>query len=192
DIRGDRFWVTDKTGAYSSLNLTGYGTPNHERSESAILLYSKLITSEKEKVNSLIIGNFISYSPSFNNTYEAVWEVSQPEDGDHLITLIRLPVSTLGLEEGDYYYDTSLSVVKRLIAGGDEDVADYEELINPGDLHKPLQSQCRLLIAPKIMMKLSTVYKKYRGERNLGQPVCTDTFFKYLNYHHDFVSALYD
>jgi hypothetical protein len=192
DIKGDRFWVTDKTGALSGLNPGGYGGANPTRASSAILMYPKHMTSQGTEYPKLVIGSFISYSGTFANTDETVWEVVLEKDGDYLVTLMRFPVSSSGLSVGQYYYATTDNTIKKITASGNVTVSDYEELVDPSNTNKPLQSTCRVLIISKLMMKLAAIYRRYKNERNLGKPNCTKMFLTYSMYYHDVVSALYD
>jgi hypothetical protein len=166
----DRLYSTDKTGAYvASYNETGYGAPNIELDEHALLFIAQRIDKETTVLEA--VGNSLLFNASANNDQENVVEFIFKTDGHHRVTLLALPASLDGttLETGDpieadlyYYYSGNVYFV------GDDGpevvpIADYVDLIgDPG----VIQDYAENIFYPNKMLSLNDLYAKARDARN--------------------------
>lgn len=163
DVKGDRIWVTDKTGAYdASLNVGGYGAPNEERANLAILCYVRRIPLEGDNIKMEQYGPEIIYNNSLPNTEESEWQVKIDRDSWYKISLIAIINSSAGLSTGQFYYDTATSEIKRITTSGTEVITDYEELVDPDDSNIPNQSTCEKFLWMSTKIKLNKLWRQYK------------------------------
>ena len=171
DISGGSLWFTDKTGEYDlTTNDTGWGAPNKELSESA-LVWSVVrnAMAGDEKVSPVSFDVF--YDNIAGNTDETIVEFAYGLDGWYTITMFRLPVSNNNLDiigggtlvEGDYYYSTLTSVVSQLISGSPVVVTDFEAMVGDVDI---TQVTCEEIFYSKLAIKANDLYKVYQAIRD--------------------------
>ena len=103
--------VTDKTGVYDVNNLGGWGSPNTERADIALILYAKYNPYEKTPLN-LSIQNAVSpvvlYDNSYLNSEISTYSLTYHADGWYQFYLAVANTTPTNLEN-NIYYSTVLS-----------------------------------------------------------------------------------
>lgn len=177
DISGNPLYLTDKTGAYVVTdNEGGWGAPNPERAESALMAIVEKIVHEEGQANTFLspITNQIVYNPAVDNSYETSFQFQMENDGGHIQHFLYLPVSTDGIvtvtgaaiQENEYFYLTSDSFVYQKEAGGDNRlVENYSELVDVSNAYRPTQANCQRIWTPKLSTKEAEIYNEYRQAR---------------------------
>jgi hypothetical protein len=172
---GDRLYSTDKTGAYvASYNESGWGSPNQELSDTALLFIAMRISSKGNTYLTPVGTNYF-YNPSANNTQENIAEFILKEDGHHRIYEFAIPISLDDItidSTGDaiaidqyYYYDGKL--YQLTIEGKVEITEDlYDEMIADQDV---VHDYTENVIYPNKMIALQDLYRKYRDARNCNR-----------------------
>lgn len=122
---GKHVWFTDKTGEYDvDSNPTGWGNPNLELNQSALLVYWYLM--QNPKVLLVPVSGSVKHSIAVANDFEFVFQAEYLQDGYHQAHSVRLMVSTDDLQsidtvpvvftEGNYWYNSSDNQVKQLVS----------------------------------------------------------------------------
>ena len=133
---GTLLWITDKTGGYDpDNNAGGWGSPNYELDQSALLAF----VYRKSNPKALLEAK-VKYNASALNTEETAFSFTYIKDGVHDFNLIRLPVSSddtntidttpVALSEGDYWYNSVSLEVKKKVSG----VISVVDLTNSSEL----------------------------------------------------------
>lgn len=172
DISGGSLWFTDKTGQYDvDNNDTGWGAPNVELNQSALVwsLVRNTIDDGKVKVNP--VGADIIYDDGAANNEEKTVEFAYANDGWYSLTFFRLPVSNndndiIGggnVVEGDYYYSTQTQKVSQIVSGLPVEVEDFEDMVGNVDI---TQVTCEEMFYSRLAIKINDLYKNYRNIRN--------------------------
>ncbi len=192
DFKGDRIWVTDKSGVYDAANNAGgYGAPNFTRGEVALLLYVRRVPSSGDNVKMDHYGTEIVYNALLGDDYETEWEVSIPKGGRYLISMILLLEDKSTLSTGDYYYDSVNGVVKEVGASTDTEVTDYEVLVDEDNANKPLQSVCDVLLFMDLEVRQDKLYREYKNKvvKKECQAEAAELFDRWQKFYADIQSA---
>ncbi len=171
DVAADVIWVLDTTGVYSVNNPGGWGDPNAERNEKALMIYAKRLDSV-DKVSEIITDQFV-WDNGLSNSDVSEFQITLDKDGVYVITLLVLKVSTDGtndlegnvLTDGDYVLYNDILYLR--VLGSLEQVApdNYSDLIENADIP---QFTCEDIVIPNILITYNKEYKKYRDKRNEG------------------------
>ena len=124
---GKYFWLTENAGIYDvASNPGGWGVPNENLSQSALLAFVYRMTNPVEILTP--VGSQLKYNAAATNTEETAFQFNYDSDGYHQFNLVRLPVSSddaNSLDDtpvvftiGDVWYNTIDGSVKQLTAGG--------------------------------------------------------------------------
>lgn len=181
DYSGESVWVINKTGVYNNAtNPGGNGTPNVDRNTYALLAYAYLLPSDNIPVPmALTTMGPVSYAPDLANDYQDEWEFNMPtgKEGRVFAYLMQLPLTSDGLSDGKYYYDTVNSEVKKADSvNGDSVVTDYAEMIAEGNVNKPVYAYCESLMMPNIIIATGKLYREYKNMRNQADPEWQEKF----------------
>lgn len=127
--------VEDITGAYSVNNTTGWGSPNTERSNIALVLYSKYRPYEKDAINLSLTkasSPIVLYDNLYLNTEQSTYSLNYHADGWHQFYLIAVPTSNGTPLENDIIYNTSLSQLQIYKSGSfvTLEAVDWDNLID--------------------------------------------------------------
>lgn len=175
NLLGNEVWVTDKTGAYVvSVNAGGWGAPNLELNETALIAVVKHITPDTTKVLDPLTYA-ISYSDT--DTNDAVRSIGFIYDGDghYSSYLFAVPVSLDGVTtvagdtivEDDYFVMAGVLYQKQ----GDDsnlEITDYTVLI---DAELVSKVQCDKMFYNKLAVKRNDeYYRDYRTARDANDP----------------------
>jgi hypothetical protein len=170
NIYGTEVWVTDKSGSYSANNLGGWGTPNKELGDSALLCIVKRQTPDGEVYLTPLTGQIV-HNPAATNSDENSFGFTYASDGHYVASLFRLPVSvnagTSDLEgntiaNGTYYVADLLLYLKTGGIGVLVEVADYPDLLEDDSVVKVT---CETMFYNKLSIKARDYYKKYKDFR---------------------------
>jgi len=123
---GKLLWFTDKTGEYVvTTNEGGWGAPNFELNQSALLLF--IYRMENPKVICLPEGDTVKHGSGLANDDEVVFQANYLNDGSHQFNSVRLMVSAddtqsidttpVVFTEGDYWFNSVSLLVKKLVSG---------------------------------------------------------------------------
>lgn len=123
---GQFVWFTDKTGEFDvTSNDTGWGDPNFELNQSAILVF--VYRMQNPKVLLKVVGSTVKHSAAAVNTDELVFQYDYLQDGYHQFNEVRLMVSAddatsidtvpIVFTEGMYWYNSVTAEVKQLVSG---------------------------------------------------------------------------
>jgi len=167
---GTTLRLINVTGAYDpSTNPGGFGTPNPELSDSALiaLILRRLDDTDTPLVP---ISNQILYDNGALNSDEAAFDFTYLQDGHHMMYLFRLPVSLDGivtvegpaLVNGNYFYWNNGDVIWKMEGGTAVPVTDLTEMIDNPSITQKL---CEDLIFIKLTQKFNEMYQDYREKR---------------------------
>lgn len=171
DVHAEVIWVLDNTGVYDDpLNLTGWGDPNAELSESCLAVYAeRVIDGTDNKVCEVITNQFL-YDNTAVNTEIKEFQLTYDKDGQFDITLFRFKVST----DGENYVDGGAigsdefvwhdNQLKKSNAGTLEEVEISEAL---GD-ESVEQHKCEMIFLAKAKKIKSKMLNEYRTKRKEG------------------------
>lgn len=123
---GKYLWFTDKSGVYATPdNEGGWGTPNFERDESALLSFVFRKTDPRQLLDN--VSSLIAYSAGFGNDVESAFQTDYRLDGYHQFYMVRLMVSGNDTEsldgtpvsfvDDDIWYNTLDFQIKRRVLG---------------------------------------------------------------------------
>lgn len=104
---GDTLILTDITGVYTENNEGGYGTPNPNRVDYAMLLYAIKRPHGKDPV---VISNtiaFTDYSDSYTNTSQSKFNLPYKGDGWYQFYFILVPITYAEPSTNDIKYNVS-------------------------------------------------------------------------------------
>lgn len=118
-------WFTDKTGEYLvTTNEGGWGSPNFELAQSAILLFVYRMSNPKALLD--LVAD-VKHVPTAANTDELVFQGTYINDGSHQFNSVRLMVSSddansidtvpIVFTNGSIWYNSVDGLVKEMISG---------------------------------------------------------------------------
>jgi len=173
DISGKYIWSTDKSGAYDpDTNTGGWGNPNPELSESALLVIA--IRKASATALSFVSAHQIIYDSGATNADEFQWQMNYPSQHGHIqVWMMRIWVSDDGIidksgdhaiEEGDFFFIPANpdTVFMKTGSGVDavEEVTDLTDLINSEDETNPYQIICEDLFINLLAKKAARLMKE--------------------------------
>lgn len=124
---GKSLWFTENRGEYAvTTNEEGWGTPNVELNQSALLSWVYRKTNPRALLTP--IGQQLKFNQSAVNTDETQFQIEYSNDGYHQFNIVRLMVSSDDAQSidttpvvftvGDMWYNSIDLSVKELTAGG--------------------------------------------------------------------------
>lgn len=124
---GKFLWFTENRGEYAlTTNEEGWGTPNVELNQSALLAWVYRMTNPTELLAP--VGQSLKHNASALNTDETQFQTDYLKDGYHQFHIARLMVSSDDAQSidtapvvftiGDIWYNSIDTQVKELTAGG--------------------------------------------------------------------------
>jgi hypothetical protein len=185
---GDRLYVTDKTGAYSATNITGWGAPNISLDQHAIAALIQRVDETTE--NHVVVGVDVRHAQS-GEAYEHQFEFEYLKDGDIRGYLFALKVTTDGtnylsggtVQDGDYFYYDG---VKQRVSGLNVDVTDYSVFIDDVNIPQGVDSDLMLKELGEKHADLYLDYSKSRDEdgdlKDKSRDLYDDLFGAYKMY----------
>lgn len=194
-VDGTTIVVTDTTGAYDAdTNPGGWGDPNPELNESAIVALVRRVVDDVE-TSFTPVGNYAVYDPAAVNTKQTQFNFTILNDGHIKMYVFRLPVSTDGINsvsgedinEGDFFYWNNGSLIWKIL-GGSAVAATVEDLIGVDTV---VQTLCEDLIFPKLSLKYNELYNHYRQIRDESCNDAERLFQKLLRLRLDLAGAKY-
>lgn len=195
-VDATRLFVTDITGQYDAVtNPTGWGAPNSELSESAVVMYVARVLDGVE-TEMTPVGNIAVYDSGAANSKETKLEFVFSMDGHLKIVIFRLPVSLDGstkveggnLEEGEFFYWSNGDIIWQ-IESGVPVAKEVTDLIGEVSV---VQSTCEDLVFPKLAIKYNTDYTEYMEERDDDDCDNAETLFQnLLHFRLDLAGAKY-
>ena len=192
---GESLWGTDKTGEYDAVSKPGgWGTPNPELDESALLLYPVRMESP---VKPLVIttggSDPIRFNLSAANTDENVWQFDMDKGGYYRTYIFQFGLSSDGIN----YLDTSvintddyyvLTTDNKLYKSGTGEITDFDTLI--GESGVP-QTLCENLFYPGLTVLMQQKYRDYKTARDTDCGDVNAEFESYLQLKEDVDSSDY-
>ena len=194
-------WSTDKTGEYSATNLTGWGSPNFELSESALGVIA-IARDEFRTVFGAVSPRW-KFNDVATNADENVFQMTYEKDSIIDVYMIRLMVSYddiitvdgVTLQEGNYYYNATEAAVYKLEAGLVAVlVEDMRELVDALPVIEALDGNtisvlCTDAYVIKLAVEYGKEYKAYTVKRKEGCDDLKTIFFNLLNFKEDIIGA---
>lgn len=177
DISGDYLWSTDYTKAYDvANNPTGWGAPNLELSESALLVVAQRVSNLQQLE---VVGSQIKYSASALNSLQNQWQFVYPsKDGWIRFWLMRVWVTEDAIvdvsgdhliAEGDFFFIPSVNnkIFEKTGSGSSayEEVTDLIALTESTDVQNPYIIKCEDIFFNKIAKFKNNLYKDYQKAR---------------------------
>ncbi len=173
---GKHLWFTDKTGEYDvDSNLTGWGDPNYELDQSALLVFWYLMQNPKVLLDP--VNGSIKHSIAVDNDFEFVFQADYLQDGYHQVHSVRLMVSTddtqsidtvpVVFTEGNYWYNSDDNQVKQLVSGVPvlQDLTDTDTLDAIEADASTINLLCEILYAKNLVVEKNNKYTKGRNAR---------------------------
>ena len=186
--------MTDKTGAYDAVsNPGGWGAPNPELNESALLVYPVRM---EDPVNVLVVtsgASPIRFDVGATNTDENEWQFDMGKGGYHRVHMFQFGLSSDGIN----YLDTSvintddfyvLTTDNKLYKLGTGEITDFEQLIDDATIPQVL---CENLFYPGLAVLKQQQYREYATARDTDCGDFTALFDTYLQLKEDLDSADY-
>lgn len=175
NVLGNEVWVTDNTGAYAvTVQTGGWGAPNLELNQTALIAYVKRITPEG--ATALVPLTYaLSYSDADDNDAIRAIGFTYLGDGHYSSYLFAVPVSTDAIqtlagdtiEEDDYFVMDNV-LYQRQDDDTDDEVTDYSLLIDVDTIPKV---QCDKMFYNKLAIKRNDeYYRDYRDARVGNDP----------------------
>lgn len=170
DTKGTEITISDYTDEYAvDTNDGGYGSPNLDRNDYAVVVYPRYKWAEKAK-EEIGVSTFkyktgvlgLDYNAAYTNTKRSMFEVPVVRDGVYEIPMILVPIS-VATEEGNIRYNTTTSVLEIYTEGSFVELTDFEKLLNPVLLP---QTDCSEIILTRTRLAVQNfweLYIKYRG-----------------------------
>lgn len=164
----ETIFQVDKTGEYSSPNNEGgYGSPNPELNQSAILALCFYRASDGEEECGAIGGN-LKYNPIASNDEELEFQFRYINDGWYDHYLFWLAVSTDGstdltgrtLDEEEYFYYQG--TIHQIQGGNAVEVEDYSVL---RDQETNTRILCERFWTGNLKVKRNNYYKSFADAR---------------------------
>lgn len=180
-------WITDKTGKYAlSLNEGGWGTPNPELNQTALVAYVTHITPE-----GTVVLLPLSYAVSFSgaDTNDTVRSIGFKYDGDghYSSVLMSVPASSNGtttlagatITLNQYFYLTTTGVINQKTSGGNVAVTNYALLVADETIAK---TQCDKMFYNKLAIKMNDeYYRDYQAARDGNDPDLAADLLRKIN-----------
>jgi len=168
DVAGDVIWIQDDTGVYDANNIGGWGDPNQERNEMALMIHAK--RTDDVDVVSTLLSDQIVWNAGLANTDVSEFQITLDQDGIYNIYLFVFPVTTDGIDDlegttivsGDIVFYNGLLQTFNGSIFTEVDPSFYDQFID--DVNIP-QVFCEDIIMPNIIIKYNELYKTYRQKR---------------------------
>ena len=176
NVTGKSLYVKDITGLYTvPLNEGGYGTPNLNRRDIALMgIVTKFVTDDESLLLSPV-NDQIDYDDSYTNDYQSVFEFTTDKDGGYQHYMLMFLPSADGnlylngepIQLGDYFYYTPDGGIYQKEGNGSITlIQDYSVLIDPDNGDVPEQVSERRFWTPQLQIKQASLYNDYRKARD--------------------------
>ena len=198
-IDGSKIYVKDVTGAYdATTNPNGYGAPNAELNETALVcIIQRMASTGEELFEAINPVNPYVFDNTALNTKETEFEFNFAMDGVMDISIIALRVSMdgetyldddSGISEGEYFYWDG-GIYKMETPTPDEiENSDLAELFEWDDL---VYKTCSDILAPKLALKRQDLRRKYMVQRKKDVDDAEPLFQEGLKLAEDIRGAYY-
>lgn len=167
DVAGDVIFVEDDTGVYEANNTGGWGDPNQERNELALLVYAERLTDEGNVIAPLVTDQVVWNAGLANNDVSS-FQITVPDtDGIFDIYMFAIKVSTDGindlesnpLEDGDIvFYENQ---VQERVSGELVVLTEDQYLSKMNGNDDIPQFYCQEIVFPNAQIKYGIQYKEY-------------------------------
>jgi len=199
---GNKITVTDLTGEYDAANNAGgYGTPNDDLDNLALLLHAVRVPNSGVNTDLDIADGYVSvvYDATAANDKQTTWQFDYLEDGRHQYHIAAIQASTddVNLKAGgaipnsSYWYSVaSDKIYARNASGVDTEVSDYDDII---DTNLDLTPTTQEWLHTKSISKYwgSNVYADYQIERLKKNPSEIDDWIDLQILFNDIAGAKY-
>ena len=132
--------VVDTTAEYSTTNTGGYGTPNADRNDFAGVLYADYVASSGTATEVNYTTSNVDYNATHANDYQSRFSITYGADGWYRFYYF-LVSATVSVTEGDVYYDTGDSTIKKVVSGSPQNITDFSTLIGESSVQQVLNEQ---------------------------------------------------
>lgn len=173
---GDSLWFTDKTGEHdATTNEGGWGAPNVELDQSAILVFVYRMTNPTFQL--LPIGSTIKHNPVATNADELAFQFTYNNDGYHQFNSVRMMVSSddansidtvpIVFTNGDVWYNSTDGLVKQMQGGSPVvlDITDQTDLSTILASDSVVQLLCEQVYYVNLAIKKNDLYNSMREAR---------------------------
>lgn len=110
---GESLIFTDETGVYSVNNEGGWGLPNKERVNHAILFYVKRLPYNKDPEILSLSNSFVDYNSAYTDSTQSSFTIDYKDDGWYQTYFIVLPIDYTTPEANDIKYNTSTETIEK-------------------------------------------------------------------------------
>lgn len=190
DVSNESIWVIDDSGLYSVNNTGGFGDPNNELNEVALICVLQFFDDGTSISPTLLSSSSVFYSSSAVNEDTVEFQFKYHTDGHYQATILLIPASNDGVNfvdgsvigNNDYYYNTTDETVYQLVDTVSNEISDLKTLI---DLDGgPTQATCE----PFYVIKSQTYANKIYGDIielrvEGGNDIDSDKYMQLLNVH---------
>lgn len=126
--------IKEITGEYDTNNLSGWGNPNIDKKDVAMVLYATYQPYDQDKINisEIYSQKIYFYNPDALNNAESIFYVPYIKDGWHEFNVTVVPISIPAPVENNIYFDVTLEKLQiyKTDAFVDLETADWEFLSN--------------------------------------------------------------
>ena len=187
-IEGDSLYIQDSTGAYTLNNVGGWGDPNQERNELALVVFAS--RQDTSDVIAEVIGDQAVWASGLTNQDVSQFQIKMDKDGIYSLYLFAIKVSTDGVNDleanalvsGDFvYYQNE---VQTFDGTGFTVLEPYQygQMIDNEDIP---QVFCEDIIMSKLKIEYNKRYKEYMQKRNANCEDIEDDFRDVLGFRMD-------
>ena len=187
DYSGESWWMVENSGAYDSQNnVGGWGTPNPEKVNSALVVYAERQSNPIEVIGSPT--SVIYYDAAADNTDEVTIQLTHAADGWVKLWVYQMPAydtvgaSGAGLLEGQHFYNYENAQVEITTASGFDAVADYSTLSIDNTLTSIFAEE---LFTMQLREKARELYIEYTTARDECMDDVKEKFRAYLTLTQD-------
>ena len=173
---GKYLWWTDKTGEYViTTNEGGWGAPNFELNQSALLVFIYRMENPKKII--LPVNGTVKHGSGLANDAELVFQGDYLNDGYHQFNSVRLMVSSddsnsidtipIVLSEGDYWFNSVTSEIKQKVSGVSvvQDLTDSDILDAIRDSNSVTYLLCEYMYYKNLAVEKNRKYTKGKNAR---------------------------
>ena len=164
---GLSWYIQDTTLAYSASNTGGYGSPNPELANQAMMLFVQRVTDSGNIAESILSTQIVTGLA----VYDHAWQVNHSADGHYKIGMFAIPVTTDGITTADgdtivaddiVYYN---GLVQEYNGSTYAEVTDYSTLFDEAGVAQEVQE---LPLYPLIQIIYAQKLELYVNNRNSG------------------------
>jgi hypothetical protein len=189
--------LTDITGEYSASNTGGWGSPNADLAQSALVFAVNRKASTGDAFMSPVASQVVFNALATNATVTEV-DFEFSNDGVLEMSLLVLPASGDGvtylsgpaIAEGDYFYWSSAgNLIWQMVDSAPVAITDYNSLVGlTGDIIQVTEED---ILLPQLAVKKQALYKEYRLERDKQCDRAKKLFDELLRLSQNIQGAIY-